>query len=166
MQMKRWVAPLVMALAVALAGSAYAADQQKGKKGNGKHFDRMVKELQLTPDQQVKIQEHKQNQQKQIREINAQLRANQEQINAELAKPDLDKARVEQLTQERKTLEAARVDQRIAARLEMRAILSPEQYQKLESSRDKKQQKMKSGKGMHMGKDKACSDMGACAPCE
>lgn len=120
-----------------------------GKKGMGFHkgerFEEMVKELGLTEEQQKKIEEHKKTMMEKAKALREEIQQKKEAIGAELQKEQLDMEKINVLQAEIKALIAQREDGRLKGILEMREILTLEQFQKLHEKMGKHARRFKEG---------------------
>ena len=91
-------------------------------------MEAMAEQLGLSEAQKGLLANHKAKQRESAQELRAALRETREAMKAELAKPDFDQATVENLHDQTKTLKAEMADHRLAGILEVREILTPEQF--------------------------------------
>lgn len=148
-----------------LSASGVSAAQGKGKNDAGccpdgkydkfekrgkKDFDRMAKELNLTEAQKKQLDEHKAKHKTQMKDMMTQTMEKNEALRQELQKTDTDKAKVESLKSDLKGLHSKRIDSMTDSVSEMKQILTPEQFQKMNDNMQKRHEKMKkSMKKMH-----------------
>lgn len=93
-------------------------------------FEKMKKDLGLSQKQEQELEAHKEKHRKEAQALREELRAKREAMKAELDKPSLDEARVTALNEELKVLQGKLADQRLRGILEVRKILTPEQFKK------------------------------------
>jgi Spy/CpxP family protein refolding chaperone len=128
-----------------LATGAYAND--KGASGTDrekKHeemFDKMTKELDLTADQQAKLKANKEAQHAEKEALHEAMKANRAKFKEAIAKPGATKADIEPIAAEMKSLQAQMVDQRVDSILAVKAILTPDQFTKMQKKFEEKKEK-------------------------
>lgn len=107
---------------------------QKGmwNKGGERAFGQGVEGLGLTEEQQKKMDVHRQSAMEEAKMLMEQIRLKKEEIGVELQKETLDMDKINALQSEMKTLMAQKEDHRLKGILEMRDILTQEQFQKLQ----------------------------------
>ncbi len=139
--MQNHKAPLFIFLMAAILLSAGLALAQPPGMGNGmgkkemrgKHEARRLEiqqQLQLSEAQQELLEEHRQNHRTQARELQQTLKTARRTLKEELQKPELDMTRVNQLSAQVKEGFGRLEDHRLAGVLEVRKILTPDQYVK------------------------------------
>jgi len=117
-----------------LSGAAYLSpregpppDERFEKKAGGP-FSEMAKELKLTGDQLRLIEENRKRHMLEERRLRDEMMLNRDELRRELAKPQFDMEKVK-LTQERvKELMGQEEDFRLSGFLELKRILTPEQF--------------------------------------
>lgn len=129
------------ALSLGLAlPSAFAKPQEAdGNKRGGPRMERrntddrrerMFKELNLTPEQKEKLKAHREANRQRAETLRQAMRAKREAMRLELEKPDFKADRARALHEDLKKLQAQAADARFNGILEVRQILTPEQFQK------------------------------------
>ncbi len=120
-----------------LSSNAYSQPQ-------GNHFDRheemrekmkarmleVFKQLDLSPEQEKQIQAHRKNHRGQGREFRESLRAKKEAIRNELQNEELNMENIYEIHNELKDLLLKKADHRLEGILEVRKILTAEQFRK------------------------------------
>ncbi|MBL9103150.1 MAG: Spy/CpxP family protein refolding chaperone [Myxococcales bacterium] len=117
---------------VLAAGEAHAAPAGKREVQAGKH-DRLCAELACTADQKAKIAEIRETNAPRIKAAKASLRGLREQVKAEWHKPRPDARALERLDAQIDAEQDKVQDMKRAARLEIHALLTPEQRSKFNS---------------------------------
>ncbi len=120
------------------ATTAYAAPQGKGYGPKGENrrdlmegrFKRMGKEIGITAEQEKKLEAHRKTHREQSRQLFEQMRQKREALQAEIEKPDMNMSQVNALQAELKSVQEKLADQRLEGILEVRKILTPEQFKK------------------------------------
>ncbi len=104
---------------------------QKGNGREGRHqekFQRMVQELNLSEEQQVRMKEQRQQHREQQQALRQQVKQKREELRQELEKPEIDPAHIQQISIELKELMGQKIDQQIQGILTTKEILTPEQF--------------------------------------
>ncbi|OGS18502.1 MAG: hypothetical protein A2219_03665 [Elusimicrobia bacterium RIFOXYA2_FULL_50_26] len=109
----------------------------------------LKKELQLTDDQEKKMQEHRRTHQEKMNALREQMQAQRDALKKELDKPQSDAATLTKISNEMKTIAGKLIAGRLDGILEIKKILTPGQFQKLGDHQQKMRQHMK-----HPMKDK------------
>lgn len=132
----------------------YNSEEWKAKKEA--RFEKMQKELNLTPEQAQRLKELRNQHREKRKNGWKDIRAKRQKLQEELQKPKLNEARVRQIHNELKALKAQKADQRLERILEVRKILTPEQFSKfMELTKKFKGERGKRGshKGSHRFND-------------
>ncbi len=90
----------------------------------------VFKQLDLSPEQEKQIQAHRDNHREQGREFRESLRAKKEAIRNELQKEELNMEEIYKIHNELKGLLSKKADHRLEGILEVRKILTAEQFRK------------------------------------
>jgi Spy/CpxP family protein refolding chaperone len=129
-RMRRWVLIGGTCGAFAAAGlAAPAPDKGRGRRGEG-FMNRIQSQLNLTADQEKKLKQNREAHREVMKTLHEALRAQREALGAELEKTSFDMNRVKSIHEELKGIEARMADQRLSGILEVRQILTPEQFKK------------------------------------
>ncbi|MFH1282165.1 MAG: periplasmic heavy metal sensor [bacterium] len=137
-----------------------------GEKCNfqGKKKAELIKELNLTEEQQEKMGKLREGQKKEGEELREKLQAKMKELKTELDKPESTKSSIEPIVSEIKALKNSIFDQRMNHLFDVKEILTPEQFKKLNKKHEagkKDMKKMnKNKKGEKRGKDKKKEQMG------
>jgi len=153
---KTKMAGLVMAM-MALSAPLVWADNGNGDKGamhhqegdwhHGDHDQMLAKILNLTDDQVKQLKDAKQKQKEAMKAVFEQMKANRQAFDAEIVKAATDMPKITDLQAQLKTIQSQMVDNHLNAILEIKKILTPEQfagYRALEKAK-----KMMMHKGPH-----------------
>ena len=97
-----------------------------------------LKELNLTAEQQEKIDAQRKEQKAVMRVVRDALKAKHEELRAEIDKEKSDPAKIEGIAAELKKLEAQRIDQEVKGILRVKETLTPEQFKKLSLMREER----------------------------
>ncbi|MBF0571084.1 MAG: Spy/CpxP family protein refolding chaperone [Candidatus Omnitrophica bacterium] len=156
MAAKLKIAGLVMAL-MALSVPMLYADNDKGdpksthQDGDCHHCQQehmMAQVLNLTDDQAKQLKDNKQKEKELMKNIFEQIKSNREAFNVEIVKATSDMNKVNDLQNKLKTIQAQMVDNRLNSILDIKKILTPEQYAGYMALKREKELMM------HMGHDK------------
>ncbi len=90
----------------------------------------VFKQLDLSPEQEEQLQAHRDNHREQGREFHESLRAKKEAIRNELQKEELNMEEIYKIHNELKGLLSNKADHRLEGILEVRKILTAEQFRK------------------------------------
>lgn len=139
----------IFVVSMFIAGSAFC-DTCAHDKGEGReHFkDKMAsikKELNLTAEQDKLLTDAKSAHRAEMESLAQALKAKHEELKTALAKPGVTKESLEPIASQIKALQSQMVDRRIDGILNIKHILSPEQFQKMQSLKEgwHKDRKMK-----------------------
>jgi len=113
-----------------------------GAKKEGK-MDKIMQELGLTDEQKEKLKEMKDAQRESGKEIRAQQREKREEMRKELEKTEPDLTKINKLIDEMAELDKQKTKNRVQGILDMKKVLTPEQYKALN---EKFHEKMKEKK--------------------
>jgi len=147
-----------IAVAVAvlfIAGNAFAewgcaSSQGKGKCDKAKTS--IAKELGLTADQEKSLEAQKASHREAMKSSFTALKEKKRQLQEAIVKPGSTKEQVEPLLGEVKKMQSDLADKRVEGVFAVKAILTPEQFAKLETLKEKRMHKgkMKHGEGRKM----------------
>ena len=134
-----------------------------GKKDKSKDHkqtmhDKMVKDLSLAPAQAEQMKTHRKTQMEQVKQLNKSMKEAQESLRVELDKPSTNMIAVEKLTSEIKSIEARKIDSKTQGILDVKKILTPEQFSKMCEKMKKGHKNMK-GKMGDDSKDESMENM-------
>jgi Spy/CpxP family protein refolding chaperone len=121
-----------------LAGGQPTVTEAQSSSGQGDHdwkqghhrLDRLFRKLHLTDDQKKQMKDIGQKQREIMKSNHEQIKANKESLRQELMATAPDMNKVNNLQAQLKTLEAQKVDNRLNTTLEVKKILTPEQFGK------------------------------------
>jgi len=104
----------------------YEAMQEKMRA----RMQEVFKQLGLTPEQERQLKDHRNKHREQAREIHTSIRAKKEEIRDELQKQELNMEKINKIHSELKNLHSKKADHRLEGILEVRKILTTEQFVK------------------------------------
>jgi Spy/CpxP family protein refolding chaperone len=109
--------------------------QHKGKRHQEMDFSKIGKDLNLSPEQENKLKENREAHRGQMKSLYTQIKAKREEIRTELEKEQFDENKIRQIHTELKGLRSQAEDMRLNAILEVRKILTAEQFAKFSELR-------------------------------
>jgi Spy/CpxP family protein refolding chaperone len=133
---------VVVGLTVVLlaTNAAYAQQQSTDKQGGNGKKGEIFKELNLTAEQDKKLQENRLTERQEMMGLRNSMKEKQEQLQKVLEDSNTTKATVEPLAAEIKALQGQLVDHRINAIFAVKEILTPEQFAKFQQIMEKKKE--------------------------
>jgi Spy/CpxP family protein refolding chaperone len=99
-----------------------------------------LKELNLTPEQQKKLEENRKVQAEKTSQLRTATWEKEKELQQVLKDPAVTKAKVEPLVNEIKSLQAQLIDQRVSGIFAVKEILSPEQIAKFNQLMEKRKE--------------------------
>jgi len=114
------------------ASAAYTQPESKYQQHRDKQREHIFKELNLTPQQQKKLEDNRMMQRQETDKIFTALRDKQAKLHEMLKSPTVSKIAVKPLANEIKSLQAQLFDQRINGIFAVKEILTPEQFAKFQ----------------------------------
>src|SRR4030066_2571372 len=111
------------------AGGAFEGDEGDSNRVRWEqNISKMYKKLSLTPGQDKQLKDHRDRHRSQMETLYKEIKVKREQLGEELQKTDFDIRKVQQVHDELKSLKASMEDNRLEGILEVRKILTPEQF--------------------------------------
>ena len=128
---------LGMAIAFLVSTSIYAEPyygERKGTGGCGRmgKYDKLTRELGLTPEQETRLKEERERFANENMELTEKMRSKKEELKDNLEKPDMDRAKVDGIIDEIKNLTGEKLKNRVNKISAMKSILTLEQFEKLQ----------------------------------
>ena len=111
----------------------------------GEKLQEIYGQLNLTDEQKKQLEENKAKNRDKMKAVFEQMKSYKEQINQELTKAELDMAKINGIQAQLKSLQAQMADDRLSSILEVRKILTPEQFSKFLSLMEERKQKRSMG---------------------
>ncbi len=148
--MRKGLAVAVVVAMVFAASSAWAGEGWAGHKGEGEkgeHFEKMTKELNLTPQQKAELEKERSATMPKMKELREKMRTAHAELKAEIDKPAPDTARLAAIVTELKNLTGEQIQMRIGKVLAMKKILTPEQSAKMKSVMEQKKKGFETKRG-------------------
>jgi Spy/CpxP family protein refolding chaperone len=131
-----FVAGMLVTQAVYANEKGCWSGDKEGK--HGKMFEKMTKDLNLTADQQAKLKANKEAQHEKMKALRDAIKANRAKFKEALARPGATRADLEPVIAEKKSLQSQMIDQRVDGILAVKAILTPEQFNKMQEKFEKR----------------------------
>jgi len=131
---------IIIGLAVVFVAvsAAYAKPQGEYQHRGDKQKENIFKELNLTPEQQKKLEENRKAQRQETEKLFSALKEKQAKLQEALKNPTVTRDKVEPLVNEMKSLQAQLVDHRIDGIFAVREILTPEEFAKFQQIMEKR----------------------------
>ena len=120
------------------AGLAFAQTEGKRSQHDPQQKDGIMKELNLSPEQQKKLEDNRNAQRQEMTRLHQSIREKQVKLGEELKNPAVTRSSIEPLVSEIKSLQAQALDQRINAIFAVKGILTPEQFVKFQQLVEKR----------------------------
>ena len=114
----------------------YASEAFEGDEGDSskvrweQNISEMYQHLGLTPEQDKQLKDHRDRHRSQMDTLQKEIKVKREQLGEELQKTDFDIRKVQQIHGDLKSLKARMEDNRLEGILEVRKILTPDQFSK------------------------------------
>ena len=138
-----------------MVSSVYAQEQSAGKPEGSRAKEGIFKELNLTPEQQNKLEENRKAQREKTSQLRERMMEKEKQLQQALKDPGVTKVKVEPLLNEIKSSQAQLIDQRVSGIFAVREILTPEQVSKLTQLMEKRKEgrkgRFQEGQKKHRG---------------
>ncbi len=123
-----------------------------------KKIQEIYNRLNLSEDQKTQLEANKQKQNGQMKSFFAQMKTQRNAMHQELMKPDLDMNKVDSIQLQLKTLHSQMMDNRLNSILEVRRILTPDQFNKFISLMEKHRLKRHGPDGRGANGDRPSKD--------
>ena len=152
-KLTKFIAVLAVAGLMAAGPLAYAESEGEGSEG-GKGWSHgedqgFMKELNLTKEQKEKLKAQREGKMAEHKALREQMKAKMEALHAEIAKPGTTRESVNGLVGEVTALKGQMFAQRIDSVFAMKAVLTPEQFAKMQAHREEKMKDKKGAWGKH-----------------
>jgi Spy/CpxP family protein refolding chaperone len=132
-----------LAVVILAVSAVYAQTQDEGQQRGDGQKGRIVKELNLTPEQQKKLSENRKAQRQEMEELRTAIKEKQTKLQEALKNPAVTRASVEPIANEIKSLQAQSIDHRISGIFAVKEILTLEQFAKFQQMTGKRQENRK-----------------------
>ncbi|MFH0827068.1 MAG: periplasmic heavy metal sensor [Candidatus Omnitrophota bacterium] len=142
MKKMRWIGIGLVAL-LFTAGTLYAQPSDKEGKACDEPKGRMFKELNLTQEQQSRLEQNRQTQQQEMKRLHEVVKEKHTKLQESLKNPSVTREGVQPLANEIKSLQAQLIDSRINGIFAVKEILTPEQFARFQEMAEKRQEHRK-----------------------
>jgi Spy/CpxP family protein refolding chaperone len=126
-----------------MVSAVYAQTQRAGKPDGGRLKEGIYKELNLTPEQQKKLEENRKEQRQKFSQLRTTMMEKEKQMQQALKDPGVTREKIEPLVKEIKSLQAQLIDQRVSGIFAVKETLTPEQNSKLYQLMEKRKESRK-----------------------
>lgn len=116
-------------LGLAVVSNSYAADRSSAQ-GNKEIRQKLWDQLSLTPVQKKQLEENRAKNRETMKATFENMKSCRESLNAELMKPELDMNKINSIQSQMKALQNQMADSRLSSMLEVRKVLTREQFEK------------------------------------
>ncbi|MDP8266358.1 MAG: Spy/CpxP family protein refolding chaperone [Candidatus Aceula meridiana] len=130
-----------------LAYAGWGEKEGSHEKNKGKHHENFIQSLNLTPEQQQALKEHRQQTKQKRKEIQSAVKQKKEELKAMLQDPNFDEAQARQISGEIQAFKGQLSDLRIDGVSYLRSVLTPEQYVQFSEKMKKARHDRKGKKG-------------------
>lgn len=135
--MKKTIRILITAFAISIAAvgamaEGQSAENEQASQTGREGFKGFFKDLNLSREQRLKLMEMRRGNQGKIRSMREELQTRIKELRSELKNPSSDNSRISSLTGEIKNLMGQLLDQRVQGVLQLKQILTPEQFSKFQ----------------------------------
>jgi len=143
-RMKKQVVMAVVAALVLWAVGAWAGEGMRCGKDDPARFehaqkmDKIIDELGLSSVQKDEIKKQRADFAAKSKELREKIRSTRSELKNELDKPTADKARLDGLTGDLKTLVGQQIQNRVDSVIAMKQVLTPEQFGKMKNLVEKR----------------------------
>ena len=121
-----------------MVSAGYAETQSECQQRGDRHKGRIFKELNLTQEQQKKLEENQKAQREEMTKLRSAIKEKQAKLQEELKNIAVTRAAVEPLVNEIKSLQAQLIELRIKGIFTVKKILTPEQFAKFQQMMEKR----------------------------
>ncbi|MCX5680502.1 MAG: periplasmic heavy metal sensor [Candidatus Omnitrophica bacterium] len=151
----------VVVAVVFITGSVFAWGGCGATGKGGKEFPKkeemrkeMKMELGLTAEQSKQLEAGREAHRTEVKALREAMNAKKDELKTAIAKPGATRAQVEPIVNELKAIEAQMTDKRIDGIFAVKAVLTPEQFAKLENMKEKHiKERKENHKDKETGKD-------------
>jgi len=130
----------------------HGGGSQRGKQGGQEaKMQGMMSELGLTPEQQEALKAQRKAKRERMKYMRETLHAKRLELREELEKTDSDQAKIDSIASELKDIMSQQVERRIQDIMEVKAILTPEQFEQFKNKLRAFEDQKKGSRGMKHG---------------
>ena len=140
------VAGTCMVALMLTATTAFAGDGEGAHKEFRKQrIAKMYEKLELSQEQKEQLEAHRKAQKEEFKEVFQELKSNKDALAEELEKKNMDKDKVQQIHAKIKMLNAKKEDLRLEGIMQVREILTDEQFSEFMKLKESRKEKFKKG---------------------
>jgi Spy/CpxP family protein refolding chaperone len=143
-----WVGGIILGIFMVSNVYAWPGGNRDFKKMESR-FQRTCKELNLTSEQEDLLRNHKSASRDEMKAFHEKMSDKMKELGDEIQKQDMDMTKINRINAELKAMHSEMQDKRLKDILEVREILTPEQFAKFREFREKQRPGIK---GHHMSK--------------
>ncbi|MCA9404920.1 MAG: periplasmic heavy metal sensor [Candidatus Omnitrophica bacterium] len=144
--MNKLVAGICMIALMLTATTAFAGDGEGGyKEFRKERIAKMYEKLELSQEQKEQLEAHRKSQKEEYRAVFQELKSNKDALAEELEKKNIDKDKVQQIHAKIKVLNAKKEDMRLEGIMQVREILTDEQFSEFMKLKESRKEKFKKG---------------------
>ena len=140
------VIAMVSTAQLVYAGPVWAAKDAHGGGKKGEHFQKLIEQLDITDEQKKVLTEQRDEHWKKMKELREAMNENRKDLREELLKSDYSKTAVNRTVGEMKELQGEMIEQRVDHFLQIKEVLTPQQYKKITEHAEKKRHPAKKGR--------------------
>jgi len=126
-----------LAVVILTVSAVYAQTQGESQRRGNWHEGNIFRELNLTPEQQKKLEENRNAQREEMEKLHTAIKEKQTKLQEDLKSSAVTRETVEPLVNEIKSLQVQLIDHRINGIFAVKEILTPEQFVKFEQMTEK-----------------------------
>lgn len=124
---------IAIAIVTAVLFSQAAFAEQGPKDADfEKHHDKIMKQLNLTPEQEKQLKDYREQEKAEIKKEFGELKAKREELRSQLNNPQVSENTIRQTAGQLEAMQAKMMARRIDSILYMRKVLTPEQFTKFQ----------------------------------
>lgn len=124
------VSPMVYANDTGSSSSEHSNFSEKKQERMGKKIQEIYNQLNLTKEQKEQLENNKSKTREKRKILFDKMRSYKETLNQELMRPELDMNKINEIQTQFKTLQSQMTDDRLNSMLDVRKILTPQQFSK------------------------------------
>ncbi len=125
----------------AYAGPVWAKEDAYVGGKKGAHFQDLMDKLDLTEEQRETLKARREENLEKMKELREAMNENRQALREELLKDDYSKTAVKKTVREMKDIQGDMIEQRVDHFLQMKEVLTSEQYRKFTELAERKRQK-------------------------
>ena len=140
--MKKYLGITILTLLLAFEANAFGANKRGRHGERGKGMAKMLKQLDLTDEQKVKLKDHRESNKDNKKELRSKIKASKEKMKNAF-KSNASDSELRNIHNEIKNLKSEMADARFEKMLFIRGVLTKEQRAKLDKMKEKRRENRK-----------------------